>query len=253
MSCWSDGPSTVPSNRLRQYLPTVELQPKGLLATEAFVTVPLLSQTAPALAIRSHFFEFQPVESAGGGHDQPPLLATELVAGRRYAVIVTNGGGLYRYRLNDVVEVAGFKGEVPLLNFVGKTDDVSDLVGEKLHAAHVETVLQAVFRELNLAPTFAQLSARQSSPAHYLLRITDTAIRDDPTTQERLGSLVEHGLNSNPGYAYARALGQLGPIAIEMLNQEQADAFTSKQLAHRVAAGQRFGEIKPSTLCKQDP
>jgi GH3 auxin-responsive promoter len=252
VSCWSDGPSSVPSNRLRQYLPTIEFQPKGLLATEAFVTVPLLSQAAPALAIRSHFFEFQPIDLAGGRDDQHPLLATELVAGRRYAVIVTNGGGLYRYRLNDVVEVVGFNGEIPLLTFVGKIDDISDLVGEKLHAAQVEAVLQAAFRELNLAPTFAQLSAGQSLPAHYLLRIADTTISDNPAIQERLGSLVEHGLRSNPGYAYARALRQLDPIAIELLNQRQADAFISKQLVDRVASGQRLGEVKSRTLSERE-
>ena len=42
---------------VREAFPGVHLQPKGLVATEAFVTLPL-GDLRP-LAIRSHFFEFQ--------------------------------------------------------------------------------------------------------------------------------------------------------------------------------------------------
>lgn len=250
VSCWSDGPSHTHANNLRQYLPLAEFQPKGLLATEAFVTVPLLSLSAPALAIRSHFFEFQPVNLIGEDSDARPLLATDLHVGQRYQVIVTNGGGLYRYQLRDIVEVVGFKGNVPLLRFVGKTDDMTDLVGEKLHAAHVETVLQTAFQELHLSPTFAQLRAERTLPAHYVLRIVDTTIAGSATIQERLSKIVDSGLSANPGYGYARATRQLNPVAIEVLSQQQADVVISKQIANRIASGQRLGNVKPTLLCR---
>ena len=44
------------------------------------------------------------------------------------------GGGLYRYPLHDVVEVTGKVRDCPLIRFVGRDNQTSDLVGEKLSA-----------------------------------------------------------------------------------------------------------------------
>ena len=105
VSCWTDGPSFVHANQLKQYLGKIELQPKGLLATEALVTIPLLACPAPALAIRSHFFEFLAANADTRIEDRQPLLADELTVGERYRVLVTTDGGLYRYDLHDEVEI----------------------------------------------------------------------------------------------------------------------------------------------------
>ena len=49
-------------------------------------------------------------------------LAHELERGRTYSVVVTTGGGLYRYRLGDLVNVVGFEAGCPLLRFVGREE-----------------------------------------------------------------------------------------------------------------------------------
>jgi hypothetical protein len=248
VSCWADGPSLAHANNLRQYLSGIPVQPKGLLATEAFISVPLESCDAPALAIRSHFFEFQAANTQAEVDDTRPLLADELVDGERYRVIVTTAGGLYRYRLHDEVEVAGFHREVPLLRFVGKTDDVSDIVGEKLHAAHVESVLQAAFRELALHPTFSQMVVQSSLSPGYVLKLVAPGLDDCALICNQLCRLVENGLEANPGYKYARATGQLQPLVVEMLDQREADIVTQGQVGERLLRGQRLGNIKPVTL-----
>jgi hypothetical protein len=248
VSCWADGPSLVHANNLRRYLPKIEIQPKGLLATEAFVTVPFVSLAAPALAIRSHFFEFQPADVAKASNATRPRLAHELHEGGRYRVIVTTGGGLYRYQLHDEVEVVGFHSQVPLLRFLGKTDETSDLVGEKLNAAHVQSVLHTVFRELQLVPTYSQLRAELSPAPGYVLQIAAPSLGDNPTLQELLCTAVENGLSSSPAYRYARALGQLRPLELEVPDQQQADAQSANRIRERIAAGQRLGNIKPATI-----
>jgi hypothetical protein len=146
------------------------------------------------------------------------------------------------------VEVAGFENQAPLLRFIGKSDEVSDLVGEKLHGAHVESVLQAAFRELRLEPTFAQLQVEHSSTPAYVLQIVDPSLADASSVRERLCRTVEDGLSANPAYRDARAIGQLRPLAIELLDQQQADAISSSRLSERVAAGQRLGDVKPATI-----
>jgi hypothetical protein len=250
VSCWADGPSAIHALNLRKFLPEIEIQPKGLLATEAFVTAPLVSAAAGALMVRSHFFEFQPINYDQSTNNSHPLLAHELSEGRHYRVIVTTEGGLYRYKLYDEVEVVGFTAEVPLLRFVGKTDDVSDLVGEKLNAAHIEKVLQPAFFKLGLMPQFVQLHSEKSSPPGYILRLTfpDEAVNASVLAQ--LLRTVEDGLESNPGYKYARAMGQLRPMKIELVNQQYADAIIALRSTDCVATGQRLGDVKPATLVR---
>ena len=107
--------------KFAQLFPQVEIQPKGLLATEAIVSIPLLDSPAPALAVRSHFFEFAAVDFVGGGivDSRRPRLAHELECGGRYQILVTTAGGLYRYCLGDEVEVVGSSDQCPLLRFLG--------------------------------------------------------------------------------------------------------------------------------------
>ena len=142
----------------------MEIQPKGLMATEAAVSFPLLGHPGAALAMRSHFFEFQELGSA-----ERIRLAHELDLGGRYRVIVTTGGGLYRYQLRDEIEVVGFVGQCPLLRFLGKSDCVSDLVGEKLAEPHVRAVVQRVLADAHVHRNSRCSFHVQGRPPHYRL------------------------------------------------------------------------------------
>ena len=242
VSCWTDGPSRSYANRLQQLIPGVEIQGKGLLATEAFVTIPLISQPAPALAIRSNFYEFQPVDS----RNNTVFMADELQIGKQYRVVVTTPGGLYRYQMEDQVKVVGFSEETPLLEFIGKSDDTSDLVGEKLSAAHVSQALQEAFQFTNLSPTFSQLQALSSDLPRYTLRLVEPMIENNQTLQTALLQALESKLQENPGYKYARSLGQLQELRLEVISSDQADVLVENLVSERIAAGQRAGDIKLS-------
>ena len=248
VSCWADGPSFVHANNLEEYLGDIEVQPKGLLATEAFVTVPRVTCVGAALTIRSNFFEFLPASATAGTNGSRCLLAHELAVGEHYQVVVTTDGGLYRYQLHDEIEVVGFHRQAPLLRFVGKTDEISDMVGEKLHAAHVQSILQRAFREFSLRPTFSQLRPLQSTPPRYVLQLVDSGVDQDSLLRTRLCETVERGLDGNPGYRYARAMGQLQPLQVEVIDQLVAEELVERRIAECVAAGQRLGNIKPNNL-----
>src|SRR5262249_54570584 len=56
ISCWGDGNAEIAADALHRRFPHASVQRKGLLATEAFVTVPFAGSRP--LAVRSHFFEF---------------------------------------------------------------------------------------------------------------------------------------------------------------------------------------------------
>ena len=69
ISCWGDGAAEGFLPALRGYFPGVEVQPKGVLATEGALTVPLTG-VGSALCVTSHFYEFLPVGAQGevGAH-----------------------------------------------------------------------------------------------------------------------------------------------------------------------------------------
>jgi hypothetical protein len=56
ISCWADGHAAASVPQLRALFPGVAIQAKGLVATEAIVTIPFADQRP--LACRSHVFEF---------------------------------------------------------------------------------------------------------------------------------------------------------------------------------------------------
>lgn len=241
ISCWADGASADYARQLAQLFPQVTIQGKGLLATEAFVSLPLIGVEGAVLAMRSHFFEFLPTR---GGE---PRLAQQLDPGQTYAVVVTTGGGLYRYQLRDVVEVLGYLGQAPRLRFVGKTDHVSDWFGEKLDEGFVTQVLAQACRAVGVSPLFLLL-APDDAPSGVAngFRYTVYVEAIAPARVEPLGAEVERGLGENFHYAYCRKLGQLGAVRVQVVGPRAAEAY----LRACVARGQKLGNIKPSLLQK---
>lgn len=224
ISCWADAQAARPAAELAARFPSVRLQPKGLLATEAIVSIPLIAAGGAVLAARSHFFEF--LDAAGTA-----WLADELTTGQSYEVVVTTGGGLYRYRLGDLVEVTGHHGVLPIMRFMGRADRVSDLVGEKLSEAFVASCLSALG-----VKGFAMLAALSEPTARYVLYTDHPA----PGLAERLDAALRESFH----YDYARRLGQLGPVEVVDAGPVAADRY----LATCVARGQRLGDVKATAL-----
>lgn len=233
VSCWGDGQAALPLRELQKRLPRVVIQAKGLLATEACISIPFAGHHP--VAITSHFFEFADTE--GNTH-----LAHALRKGEVYTVIVTTAGGLWRYRLGDLVEVDGFVGAAPSLRFLGREGGVVDLCGEKLAEPFVTRVLEEACREFRLAPRFALLAPEvgENESRHYTLFVEG----------EFPAALLVHldvHLCDNPHYAVCRDLGQLQPIRGCQV------AVNAYEIYCRVmcAPGSRLGDIKPRMLSQR--
>jgi hypothetical protein len=239
ISCWADAHAAPAVPALARLFPQAHIQPKGLLATEGCVSLPLAGQAGMPLAVRSHFFEFLPAGAEPG--DMRPLLAHELQPGARYAVILTNGGGLYRYQLHDLVEVTGYLHACPLLRFVGKAGHISDRRGEKLHEQHVRHALDEALARCGVQPGFAML-AWEAQVNAYTLFIA--APEPSDTTLRRLGSTLEILLQENYHYRYCRDLGQLAALRVFRIAGGAQAAYLAQCQAH----GQRAGDIKPLVL-----
>ena len=232
LSCWTHGPSEAYAANLRRYFPTVEIQGKGLVATEAFVSLPFQADADPVLAVNSHFFEFQAPGSA------KLSLAHELTPGDEYDVVVTTGGGLYRYPLGDRVRVTGFIRGTPCLRFVGRGNLVSDLFGEKLHSPFVQQVIDRAIARQKIRARFALLApvVDETAGTGYALFLAADSISNPGQLRQSL----EDGLVENFHYALSRRLGQLSAARIFLIRQDAGSAeaiFVDEMLSRGLKAG----------------
>jgi hypothetical protein len=233
ISCWADGPAAPYAEELRRRFPDVRLQPKGLLATEAFVSLPLAGHEGAALAVTAHFFEF--LTDSG-----EPRLAHQLERGGIYEVVVTTGGGFYRYRLHDAVEVVGFAGQAPCLRFAGKTDQISDWFGEKLNERFVAGVLERLFDRHGLRPKFAMVAPELVAGALRYVLYLEAAQAGGGLSED-----LDRALCENFHYAYCRRLGQLAPPRVAPVVDGAGRYLRACQ-----EQGRKLGSVKPAALHK---
>lgn len=235
VSLWQDGESRRFVGDVVDRLPGVPLQAKGLLATEAIVTIPITSAPAPVLCVQSHVFEFL-------FDDGRCALAHDLAVGDRVEVVLSTSSGLLRYRLGDRVEVVGHHGDAPCLRLLGRVGCVSDLVGEKISAEHVATVFHDAGVVVG-APRFAMLVPWRHDRLRYRLYVDGC----DAGHAKDFAAAVDAGLREGHPYRYARDLGQLGAVDVVVV----PDALRRYE-ERCVENGQRAGDIKGVALSLDD-
>ncbi len=237
ISCWADTQTKSVFNHLKLLFPKTRIQGKGLIATEGFISFPLFRKTGAALAMRSHFFEFLPIEEG------PIRLAHQLDLNARYEVVITTGGGLYRYQLHDIVQVVGKVKECPLLHFLGKAAHISDWFGEKLTEQSVREIVNKRLAHYALNPTFVMVACDEwASEYAYTLFIEIEEMLSG--ILKLLAKDLELALQENFHYRYCRELKQLGHLRIFRIEKGGLETY----LKVGVARGQRAGDIKLSTL-----
>jgi hypothetical protein len=241
ISCWADANAAAPTARLAVLFPQARVQPKGLIATEGFVSLPLAGREGAALAVRSHFLEFLPCDPRGEIDGANPRLAHELECGARYSVVLTTSGGLYRYRLNDLIEVTGRWHECPMVKFVGRHAHLADWFGEKLAEEHVARALQEAFSALQISPAFAMLACEAESAAPAYVLYLDAA--ESAATLHAAAQRIEARLRENFHYDHARRLGQLHALRVARVK-----GAVEIYLDAKVRTGLRAGDVKPLAL-----
>jgi hypothetical protein len=242
VTTWTGGSCGIAVEALRRELPDGALVMElGYQATECRGTLALEPGTQAGLpALHHHFFEF--AEQSAWDDGRPAYLTLEqLETGRRYYVIVTTAAGLYRYFMNDLVEVAGSFERTPLLRFVQKGKGVTSLTGEKLYEAQAIAAVQQSARALGLEPAFFLVVADEGRGGYDLL--VELAV--DGVEIAALATAVDRQLSQiNLEYHAKRDSGRLGPVSVVRLRPGSADA-------HRAAclrAGQREAQFKPVIL-----
>ncbi len=215
ISCWADGTASNYVAQIQEYFPNVTIQPKGLMSTEACVSIPLVGHRGAALALRSHFFEFIP-ESEADSAAPTVLEAHELQEGQNYFILLTTSSGLYRYNIFDVVRCTGFFETTPLLTFLHKGAHISSITGEKITESQVVSAVRQASANSNIAVAQFTVTPQWGQPPGYRLLLNLEQQLSSAQVQE-LTNLCDCELGrQNCEYADKRSTGRLAPMCGEI-------------------------------------
>ena len=237
ISCWGGKHAKEATKELETYFPEINIQHKGLIATEAFMSLPFGKDESNdwlhPLAINSHFFEF--IDDKGDAY-----LVDEILDGHEYEIAVTTGGGLYRYAMNDRIKVNGFIDRTPSIQFIGKGDSVSDYYGEKLNDQFVANLIDSLISGISANVSFSMLAPDGiRKPEQYTLYLEAEGL-----LEKGLCNHLDEKLCANPHYAQCRRLGQLEKARVFQIRQSANQAY----LLSTINVGKRLGDIKPVKL-----
>ena len=190
------------------------------------------------LALLSGFYEFSPVED----EDAPGrrfLLAHELEVGAKYFVYVTTFSGLYRYDMNDIVEIVGRHDRAPILRFLYKGKGVTSMQGEKVSEAQL---IDAVGRASAVLGVRCEFFVGYANPERDLyelyVELSDGASKE---AHAAFGAAVDAQLRAlNIEYDAKRHTERLKPLEVVPLGP---DAF-ARYRRLRLDEGAHEGQLK---------
>ncbi|WP_437730410.1 GH3 auxin-responsive promoter family protein [Sorangium sp. So ce1335] len=212
----TSGSFRIYAEKLARYVGELPIYSPFYVSSEAMIGVNLgLGAPVYALLPSSAFYEFIP---AGELDAQRPSVRRidELSEGERYEIVVTTHGGLYRYRMGDVIEVARHHRRVPVVEFIHRRGCLLNIAGEKTSEHAILRALdEALSKEALGLVDFSTMEDAESAPRRYVVFVELTE-GSRPASAERLAERLDHALcAANPRYATHR--GRLGPLALHLV------------------------------------
>lgn len=221
VSCWNEAQANQSSLLLGKKLIHAQIQGKGLLLTEAPITIPWSAAKGNVPLVTETYFEFL-------GSEGRILGITDLKEGASYTVLTSQNNGFLRYNTLDRVRVTGFYFKTPIFEFEGRIGNHSDLVGEKLSEDLIRSLVKTDFYYL-LVPI-------QPEQPRYEIYVDEDAFNQNPKE-------IENDLLQIHHYKLARDLRQLSHLStvkVKHLSQKLQD--------FQLSQGMRLGDIKEKVL-----
>ncbi|MCZ6875172.1 MAG: GH3 auxin-responsive promoter family protein [bacterium] len=183
--------------------------------------------------LHENFFEFVERQAWDNG-DRQTLRLEEVKQGEQYYVIITTQDGLYRYAMNDIIEVSGRFHNTPTITFVQKGKGVTNLTGEKLYESQLVQAMQGIQAELNTDLPFFMLLACPETLQYFLFI-------ELPPTHAGIGEMLERRLAGlNVEFDAKRKSGRLLPLQVVYVKPGTEDAYKR----YCIENGQREGQFK---------
>lgn len=239
--------------QLAPYVGNLPLRDYIAQSSECMMAIPLEDHVSGgALAYTSHFFEF--IAEHDVDKNQPPTrFAWQLQQGAKYELVVSTGGGLYRYRTGDCVRVNGFKRCIPIIEFLYRFGKTSSITGEKLTEHHVLMAARSASQECGYQPGEYLCFPCTAELPHYGLLIESCTINRDQTEDAKRDKvwtcLFDEALKqANSEYRDKCLSGRLGPMALFRVERYALSDTRRRKKAALVSDEQVKSEVLSSQL-----
>ncbi|RLM93724.1 putative indole-3-acetic acid-amido synthetase GH3.1 [Panicum miliaceum] len=254
---------------MSQYIPTLEFYGGGLplactmyASSECYFGLNLKPMCKPSdvaytLIPTMCYFEFLPLRCSNAKAEPSHRDLVDLVdvkLGHEYELVVTTYSGLCRYRVGDVLRVAGFKNEAPMFSFVRRQNVALCIDSDKTDETELHAAVSGAVQ--HLAPFGASLVEYTSYadaaaiPGHYVLfwelRAGSTAV--PASVFEDCCLSVEEALNSV--YRQCRACDRsIGPLEIRVVSEGTFD----KLMDYAISRGASINQYKAPRCVRPGP
>lgn len=231
VTTWTGGNCQLYLAELKQLLPPgTPLIELGYLASEGRLGIVIDAATNRQIPnLRDVFYEFVRREEWDNGQGEF-LLLDQLQSGETYYVFITTPNGLYRYHINDIVEVDGWYHATPTFRFVQKGRGVTSLTGEKLDERQIIQVMQELTAHCSNSPFFLMLASK--TDRCYRLYV-ESCLLAPGELDRRLGTI-------NLEFRAKRESGRLPAIEVVLLAPGAGEAYRE----YCIACGQRESQLK---------
>ena len=244
IGCWKGGTVGAYLTNFDTFFPQrPPVRDFGYYATELRGSVPLSDEgDAGAVAVSTNVLEFRPADDDATPTGSDLLPVERLETGQRYFVYVTNAAGLYRYDMNDIIEVVGRYRRTPLIRFVQKGKGVVSFTGEKLYEvqvmAAVDEALAELYGKYHFIAAVAELVDGTTPRLVFLIEF-DQPIRNDDGAAlvDRLDAAVG---TQNVEYQTKRKSLRYGPPVIRAVRSGEFDRYRRR----KVEEGRSDGQFK---------
>lgn len=233
LCCWKGGNVAVYIDKIKEFFTDkMAIRDIGYLASEHRSSVPMADQgSSGVLALDANFYEFVPAERDRPFDKADVLDAHMLEKDRQYYVIITNHAGLYRYDMDDIVEVTGHYGHCPIVRFVQKGKGASSFTGEKLYEAQVIAAVEEAFKSHKGNYEFIMTvgEMRGETPVYVFLVEFEGPI-DEPTGRRLLEVLEKTLCSRNVEYAAKRESLRISPPVLRVIKKGEFERYRKRKV-----------------------
>ena len=248
LNTWKCGNTKVYVDKFQHSFPEQMLhQEFGYFSSECRFGLVLDDTNNTVLFPHFHYYEF--IEEHDLENEHPHFLQLhELEQGKRYCPFVTTYAGLYRYNMNDLVEVGPNFENTPTVHMIQKVNGIVSMTGEKLHERQFIEAVHAAEKELQMPVKFFVGFADLSISAyHFYYEFEDLATTQQQAEQftQKVDQVLQQ---SNIEYKAKRESFRVKDPVTHRLQRESFEHFK----AQCIAEGARDGQFKMNLLMQDE-
>ncbi|MBR0072330.1 MAG: GH3 auxin-responsive promoter family protein [Bacteroidales bacterium] len=250
LTTWKCGNTKIYLDKFKDSFPQQTFhQEFSYYATECRFGLVIDDTVNTILCPHMHYFEFVPEEDLEKPDNEKRFLQMhQIEQGKRYITYVTTYAGLYRYNMNDLVEVGPKYWNTPSIHLIQKVNGIVSITGEKLHEKQFIDAVRQVENEMETPLRFfIGFADLDLSAYRFYFEFADTDTKQQ--TAEAFAKRVDEVLKSfNQEYKAKRDSLRLKDPVTHLLKKDSFETFK----AQCIAEGLRDGQFKLNLLLQDE-